>query len=421
MIVRRIVWAALALVILTGILLRTSHVYDQHRLTPNERAYLYDAGRLHDEGIRSTRDLFIEYRNDPDLWAVAQPVRIGYVFILDAVMTVMGTTTVEAGMALSYLASVLTLLLVAWLGYRFFNPWVSLIAAAFCATAFTEIWLVRGTPEDGVFGLFGLLELWLTFELMRSPRRFWLYLPFHLIGIWSVLIKQSGVFVYGFCALWLMGFLLVHERSRKQAVVLAASSLGGLLVVCGAYILLAGDASTAWSVYLLSFVSNDEGWSYNKECCFGPWTQIPRVLLLLSPLTFFLALAGIAVLIYPWKIYPGKTASLLTPIQRSCGGVCALMAFGFVAMFSFVQGMEVLRFITPGQGAVCLVAAIGLWSLMSLAQRNLSRLEYRGLVALVAAGFMISMVRDYGVFNKVAMQAQIPELGAALIRSALGL
>jgi hypothetical protein len=213
------------------------------------------------------------------------------------------------------------------------------------------------------------------------------------------------VFVYGFCALWLMGFLLVHERSRKQAVVLAASSLGGLLVVCGAYILLAGDASTAWSVYLLSFVSNDEGWSYNKECCFGPWTQIPRVLLLLSPL----------------KIYPGKTASLLTPIQRSCGGVCALMAFGFVAMFSFVQGMEVLRFITPGQGAVCLVAAIGLWSLMSLAQRNLSRLEYRGLVALVAAGFMISMVRDYGVFNKVAMQAQIPELGAALIRSALGL
>lgn len=416
MVMKRVVWPALALVILVGILLRTSHIHDQHRLTPNERAYLYDAGRLHDQGIRATKDLFIEYRNDPELWAVAQPVRIGYILILDAVMTVMGTTKIEAGMALSYVASVLTLLLVAWLGYRFFNPWVSLMAAVFCATAFTEIWLVRGTPEDGVFGLFGLLELWLTFELMRAPRRFWLYVPFHLVGMWSILVKQSGVFIYGFCALWLVGYLFFRERSLRQAIVLAVSSVSGLLVVCIAYIVLAGSASTAWSVYLLSFVSNDEGWSYNKECCFGPWTQIPRVLLMLSPLTFLMALAG-----FVFLAVPRKTSSMLTKLQRNCGGVCSLMAFGFAAMFSFVQGMEVLRFITPGQGAVCLVAAIGAWCLLSLAQEHLSRIEFRGLAALVAVGFAVSMIRDYGVFNKVAMQAQIPELGAALIRSALGL
>ena len=261
-------WSGLAVVIVTGILLRAAHIYDQHRLTPNERAYLYYAARVHDEGARVTRDLFAEYENDPELWAVAQPVRIGYVFILAAAMKIMGTTQVEAGMAVSFLSSVVTLLLVAWLGIRFFNPWVSLIACALCATAFTEIWLVRGTPEDGVFGLIGLFEIWITCEIMRSPRRMWLHLPFHLVGMGAILVKQSGVFIYGFCALWLLGFLLIHRRARRQAVVLAAGALGGLVVVSGLYVVLAGGAHTAWRVYLLSFISNDEGWSYNEECCF---------------------------------------------------------------------------------------------------------------------------------------------------------
>jgi hypothetical protein len=409
-------WSALALVILTGILLRATHVHDAHRLTPNERAYLYDAARVHNDGIGATRGLFSEYRNDPELWAVAQPVRIGYVFILAAAMKLQGTTTVEAGMALSFLASLLTLLIVAWLGLRFFNPWVSVIATALCATAFTEIWLVRGTPEDGVFGLFGLLELWLTFEIMKARRRVWLYAPYHLVGIWAILVKQSGVFVYGFTAAWLIGYLLIHERSRKQAMLLAACVAVGLLAVCGAYIVLAGDPHTAWAVYLLSFISNDEGWSYNKECCFGPWTQIPRVLFWLSPLTFALSIAGIATVAGVWKRSVG-----LTTLERNCGGVCILMAIGFTAMFTFFPGMEVLRFITPGQGAVCLIAGVGLWCLLSLAQKRLARVEFGLLLAFVIAGMLQSMVRDYQVFDKVTIQAGIPELGAALIRSALGL
>jgi hypothetical protein len=411
----RLTLTALAIVILAGIVLRTSHIRDEHRLTPNERAYLYDAGRLYDEGIGATQALFTEYRHDPGLWAVAQPARIGYIFLLDAAMHVMRTKNLEAGMALSYLASVLTLLLVAWLGYRFFNAEVSLIAAALCATAFTEIWLVRGTPEDGVFGLFGLVELWLTFELMRTPRRYWLYAPFHLVGVWAILVKQSGVFIYGFCALWLLGWLLFREKSRKMAVVLAASFAGGLALVALAYIVLAGDAITAWRVYLLSFISNDEGWSYNKECCFGPWTQIPRALFLLSPLTFFLSIVGIGLVSFRKSATP-----LLTPLQRSCAGVSVLLAIGFVSMFAFFPGMEVLRFITPGQGAACLVAALGLWMLLSFARTRLEPSEFAALAVLVALGFAISMVRDYGVFTRIVTQARIPELGAAQIRMALG-
>jgi hypothetical protein len=92
------------------------------------------------------------------------------------------------------------------------------------------------------------------------------------------------------------------------------------------------------------------------------------------------------------------------------------MAVGFVFLFSFYPKMQILRYITPGDGAVCLVAALGLWFLLSQAQRRLPRLDYAALVAIAVLGVAAGLVRDYGIFNRVAMQADIPELGAALIR-----
>ncbi len=416
MIVKHLHWIALALVLATGIWLRAIHVNDPHRLTPNERAYLSDAARLHDEGFAATRPLFVEYMNDPDLWAVAQPARIGYILLLDLTMTIMRATDIHAGMTLSFLASVLTLMLLAWLGVRFFNPWVSVAACALCATSLTDIWLVRGTPQDGVFGLFALLEIWIACEIMRAPRRYWLYVPFHLVGIWSILIKQSGLFVYGFCAAWLLGFLLFRERKPRVAVTLAACFVAGLLIVCVVYIYCAGDSITAWRVYMLSYISNAEAWSYNDECCFGPPTQMPYVLWLLSPVTSALALAGFASL-----LSPAKWIGNLTTLQRNYGGLCALMAVGFLTMFTFFSGMQVLRFITPGEGAVCLLGGVGFYCLISRASLHLSPIEFAFLLAVAVVGVMSGMVRDYRVFDKVAIEVGTPELGAIQIRSILGL
>lgn len=408
---KRLLWCVLAAVLLGGALLRATHIHDPHRLTPNERAYLYYAGRIHDEGLGAARAIHAEYVDNPDMWELAPPVRIGYLMVLETAMSVMGTKDLEAGMAVSFLASVLTLPIVAWMGMRFFNPWVALIASALCGTSFTEIWLVRGTPQDGVFGLLGLAAVWLTCEIMRAPRRLWLWIPYHLVGIEAVLVKQSGVFVYGFTALWLIAFLLFHERAVRQAAVLAASVAAGLLVACGILILLAGNAHSAWRAYQLGFLCNDEAWAYQEDCCFGPWTQLPIALFLLSPVTFVLSVVGMGVV-----ALPQAWGSTLTVLQRYYGAVCAFMAVGFVFLFSFYPKMQILRYITPGDGAVCLVAALGLWFLLSQAQRRLPRLDYAALVAIAVLGVAEGLVRDYGIFNRVAMQADIPELGAALIR-----
>jgi hypothetical protein len=212
-----------------------------------------------------------------------------------------------------------------------------------------------------------------------------------------------------------MGYLYFREREIRRALIMAAASLAGLAVVCGFYVLMAGSRETAWKVFILSFTSNAEAWSYNEECCFGPWTQMPHVLFLLSPLTFVLSLTGIAVIAAPRKWVPS-----LTTEQRCCGAICAIMAVGFVCMFGFFSGMQVLRFITPGQGASCLLAGIGLAALLATAQPYLAKIEYRGLLAMVVVGFLFSMARDYSVFTKAGSANGIPELGAILVRSALG-
>lgn len=412
---RIVAGAALVFVLVLGIGLRYLHVSDEHQLTPNETAYLYYAGRIHDEGLGAWKALHSEFIHDPETWSVAPPVRIGYVILLDAAMTITGTKTVAAGTALSFLSSVLTLLIVAWMGLRFFNPWVSLIASALCATSFIEIWLVRGTPQDGVFGLSGLLAVWLACEIMRNPARPWLYLLFHIAGVWSVLSKQQGGFVYFFAAAWLFVFLFFHQRARRQAMLVAAGFVTGLAVAGCIFVALAGGFHSAWRAYELSFISNDKSWSYQEECCFGPWTQLPFALFLLSPLTCILSAAGIAALVVS-RNRPG----ILTPLQRGCVAVCAIMAGGFTIMFSVVPKMQILRFVTPGDGAICIVGGVGLWCFMVFARRILSRVEYALLTVLVTAGFLGSMVRDYGAFDKVAMHAAIPELGAELIRSAMG-
>ena len=416
------VWLALVLVLVFGIVLRASHVHDRRQLTPNERTYLYYAGRIHDEGIGAWKALYAEFIHDPELWAVAPPVRVGYVILLDGAMAIMHTKTEAAGMALSFLSSVLTLLIVAWLGLRFFNPWVSLIASALCTTSAIEIWLVRGTPQDGLFGLSGLLAVWLTCEIMRSPRRTWLYPLFHVVGIWSCLSKQQGCLVYLLSALWLFCFLLIYERARRQAILLLVGVAAGLVIVCGIFVFLAGDPHSAWKAWEISFISNDESWAYQDECCFGPWTQIPIALFLLSPLTFALSIAGLAILALP-RVW----VAILTPLQRKCGGVCAIMAVSFTAMFSITPKMQILRFLTPGDGSICLVAGVGFWYMMTFARRRLARVEYCVLLVLVAGGFLGSMARDHAVFNKLAKRAGVSdtssetELGAEQIRFVLGM
>jgi hypothetical protein len=78
--------------------------------------------------------------------------------------------------------------------------------------------------------------------------------------------------------------------------------------------------------------------------------------------------------------------------------------------------MQILRYITPGNGAVCLLAALAIWYLLARSKSLLAPLEYAALLTLVALGILIAGVRDYRIFDRAAV---VPDMGAPLIREVL--
>ena len=102
---------------------------------------------------------------------------------------------------LSFACSVLSLALLARIGFRFFTPLTALAAVFFLATSASEPGIGRRAWQDAVFGFFSLLLFYFSLELLRDSRRWWPQLGFFVIGAWCILMKQNGLIVYALSAL----------------------------------------------------------------------------------------------------------------------------------------------------------------------------------------------------------------------------
>ena len=127
---------ALVAILLASILLRSQHMTDVTTRSPDERTYTANAARLADEGIGVYRELFANYDASPNQWIYPSPTRFGNVLLFAGVMRATGVRDGRAGAATSWLFSVLSVALVAWMGLRFFHPCVALFAASLMACSF---------------------------------------------------------------------------------------------------------------------------------------------------------------------------------------------------------------------------------------------------------------------------------------------
>ena len=124
---------ALAAIILIGFALRYLHLGDVPMRSPDEAGYTYFAVRIADSGIRSAPALFEEFLTKPDLQSYPAPTRITYPLLEALVMRLSEVEDVDAGVAVSFVFSVLSLGLIAWLALRFFDPWTAVVSTAFLA------------------------------------------------------------------------------------------------------------------------------------------------------------------------------------------------------------------------------------------------------------------------------------------------
>ncbi|HYR84306.1 MAG TPA: hypothetical protein VE422_09540 [Terriglobia bacterium] len=406
-------WFALAAAIGLGVLLRSEHMTDVTSRSPDERIYTYYANRFIDEGLPGYRQLFADYNRDPALWVYPAPTRCGYVFLSAMVMKATGVRDARAGAAVSWLFSILSMFLLAWIAIRFFNPGVTLLAVTFLAFSFGELGMARRAWQDSTFGLLGLLLVYLTCEITRAPRQKVFYFAFFVAGTYCLLFKETAYLCYGGCGLWLAGVLAVRERSWRLMTALSIGGLISALATLGFWTVLAGDTGSAISS-VSNLIRTTLVSDYANRYYSGPWYQFAYLLWITGPLTAAMGMLGITTAALSWLPAVKKR---LTIHDCCAASVAVLITMIFFSLASFGPIFQNLRIVSPSDGTYCLLAGLGFWYLLSVATAVFPR--YRAVALIALASLILAAVRDYRAFTTVVVRSGMEDLAVRGIRQVM--
>jgi 4-amino-4-deoxy-L-arabinose transferase-like glycosyltransferase len=408
-----VVWLLLAAMIAIGITLRCNHLMDVGSRSPDERVYTYFAQRIADQGFRIIPALFDDYITHKEAWDYPPPIRITYPILVAAAMETTGWGDVRAGVVVSFLSSCLSLVLLAWTGVRFFNPWIALAAVTFLAFSVGELGTARRAWQDSTFGLFGLLLMYVTCEMTRNSRKVFWYVAFFTLGAVLLLTKQTGLVAYGLCGLWATWVLLVQERSWRCTAFLVLGSIASLAITMAILSLFAGGLDVALSALDHSVHPGDN--AYVTRVTLGPWYQFFDLLWITGPFTAAMTVIGLVVIIFAAHLH--LSVGNVGNVQDARAAGCAVvMVLGFAVFAGFFPYMQNLRYITPANGANCLIAGVGLCYLLGLSRQHLPALANGVVFLVVIATIAVTIVGDYNTFTSVVVRSGMQDLAVVPIR-----
>jgi len=201
-----------------GIFLRIYNLNNVASRSPDENVYTYQAGMIAQNGLGITKLLVKNYNSNPKMWVYPPPTRIGYLSVLAGVMKLTGKIGMDTGAYISVSASILSLILLVILGLRFLNPVVTFYALLAMSVSPMELAIARRTWQDALLGLCGFLLIYLACEITRNINRIMPYIIFILIGSFSILIKTSGIIIYGLAGMWILWVLVVKKKKILKGI-----------------------------------------------------------------------------------------------------------------------------------------------------------------------------------------------------------
>jgi 4-amino-4-deoxy-L-arabinose transferase-like glycosyltransferase len=399
---RWLVWV----VVLLALWLRTLHMGDVASRSPDESVYSGSALRLALEGPAAYRQIFAEYVADPGRWIYPSPTRVVPVVLFAGVMKLTGSSSAQAGAAVSWGLGIASVWLLAWFGRRFFGRVVGLVAALFLATYVPELEFARRAWGESTAAFFTLALVYAGCALDAEPERWRRWFAFFATGTVCLLVKETGIFAYALCGVWLVFRRLVAARDLRSAALLTGGGLASLLAAFGVLVLLAGSMDRAAfglrQVFGNGLGSNDWGAQYAS----GPWYQFGHLLGALAPLTALMALAGVLVVTIPHLAARG----LLEPGARAPARLAVLLTLGFVAACAFGPNLQYLRIMAPANPSYCLLAGLGVWALGVACEWGLRPMAHPALAAIASVLFVTAAVRDHGVYADVVVRSGMQDL-----------
>jgi hypothetical protein len=385
-----------------GIALRLGNLEVRGR-SPDEGVYTGQAKVVAQDGVDGIRRLIGEYDADKEAWIYPPPIRIGYTFLLAPVMKASGAFDERAGSYLSTACSIGALIVLVLIGLRFFNPWITAAALLLMSVSPMDLAIARRTWQDSVLAFFGVLLVYFCCELTANPKRTAWYVPFWLIGSYCIIIKESGIVVYGLCVIWLLAVTVFKERSAIKSALLIAFTLAGI----------------ALSVFMLGQVAGGIGRilevlrhvkdamptnTYAIDYQTGPWYRILEGLWILTPAGVLLSVVGIAV------SFINRTA------QSGVYKGIVFFIFAFLGITILTPYCQNIRYISVLYAPFYLMAGAGVWHIFSFVKPSLKGRMPAVAAVVIACALIAISVRDYKKFDKVFLKTGIRDISVRLLK-----
>lgn len=401
-----------SLVVLLGLALwlRLLHFTDVSSRSPDERIYSHFAQQVAAEGVGAYRAIFASYSADPEQWLYPSPTRVVHVLLFAGVMKLTGSTLPQAGAAVSLVLGLGAVFLLAQLGRQFISRFVGLLAAFFLATYVVELEFARRAWGESTASFLSVLLLYGTFALAEAPSRWRSRLLFLAAGLGCLLTKETTVLAYGICSAWLLLDRLL-ARDRASAALLAVGVLLTGLLALGVLAALAGNVTLAIDGALrgASIGSNEWG-AVNAS---GRWHQFPRLLALIGPVTLAMAAVGAVVL----TAVPRSAHVLqwLAPRATRHAGFSLVLVLAFVAACSFGPNLQYLRMMAPAHAPLCLMAALGVRSVLKASEGWVSGRAYPVVLAALPLVLAFGARNDYSLYRDVIVRSGMQDMAARWI------
>jgi tetratricopeptide (TPR) repeat protein len=394
-------------VVSLALVLRTAHLTDIGSRSPDERVYAQYAQRVALDGLGAYREMFSDYAAEPSRWLYPSPSRLVHVLAFAAVMKVTGSSTPQAGAAVSWAFGIASVLLLAAFGRRFFGRATGLWAALFLATYVVELEFARRAWGESTATFLSLALMYAACALESQPARWRWRLAFFAAGTACLLLKETSAFAYVLCGLWLIGCRLAKSRDAAGAALLAAAGLASVLVAFGVLALLSGSVGHALACVLHELGSGLGSKEWGAQNASGPWYRFGQLLWLMAPLTASMALLGAVAVVKPraTRVFEGFEPSARTPAS-----LALLLVLGFVGASAFGPNLQYLRIMAPANPSYCLLAALGVRLLLTQSEDWVRGRVYPLLTILLPVAIAVMSVRDYTLYRDVVIASGMQDL-----------
>ncbi len=392
----RLAHALIALLIALGVTLRVVD-FPVAVYTPDEDAYAdFYATPIYENGAGALPKLVREYNARPDMLEFPSPTRVGHLWAIVGFMNLLGHATIQNAAWASAAASMLILLLMAWLGLRALGPWTSVLALLFAAVSPLDRAMARRVWGDELFAACALASLLAFVAWASGARRArWWVLCLTLAG-YSILIKETGLVVLG-CAT--AGLAIVAWRAsgpRGAAFALLA----------GAAIALACGGLEPLRATFARVAAASHGNEYMRTYQIGGPGYYARGLLALQPLPMVVGLVGaVAVALRA----PALRAAFETPRAQVALATLAAFTLAFAAL-ALAWPQKNLRFLSPIYAPLDLLAGAVMVAALQRVRARLPAQVFRLGVAVIAVALLGLALADHQRFVELFLRRGIPDL-----------